>query len=312
MFKLKNKSINSDFSNLSLKVFQNISPANENDFLASYNLPKDLFYFDHIKPVAPRFEIVHNNQLGEVMVLVISNLHPTPPPNDVESRLETHTFIISQTESFWFIKDNYSKLYDQLATTYVNDIEKIEDLIFYAIRLSYINFIKELKYQKRKIDYLNKQANHQTNNKILNEVTQTEQNLVILEHTIESQEVAVSNLIDHSSFLELLDNDTLVHDVEWYNQQVNRLIHVYRDLFDAVSSLYSGIVSNNLNVLMKFLSSISIVLAASSFIAELWGMNTGGLPFESNNFGFFIMFTIAIFSGFIMYLFLKSRHFFDD
>lgn len=286
MFKLKNKSINSDFSNLSLKVFQNISPANENDFLASYNLPKDLFYFDHIKPVAPRFEIVHNNQLGEVMVLVISNLHPTPPPNDVESRLETHTFIISQTESFWFIKDNYSKLYDQLATTYVNDIEKI--------------------------DYLNKQANHQTNNKILNEVTQTEQNLVILEHTIESQEIAVSNLIDHSSFLELLDNDTLVHDVKWYNQQVNRLIHVYRDLFDAVSSLYSGIVSNNLNVLMKFLSSISIVLAASSFIAELWGMNTGGLPFESNNFGFFIMFTIAIFSGFIMYLFLKSRHFFDD
>ena len=258
MFKLKNKSINSDFSNLSLKVFQNISPANENDFLASYNLPKDLFYFDHIKPVAPRFEIVHNNQLGEVMVLVISNLHPTPPPNDVESRLETHTFIISQTESFWFIKDNYSKLYDQLATTYVNDIEKIEDLIFYAIRLS------------------------------------------------------SSNLIDHSSFLELLDNDTLVHDVKWYNQQVNRLIHVYRDLFDAVSSLYSGIVSNNLNVLMKFLSSISIVLAASSFIAELWGMNTGGLPFESNNFGFFIMFTIAIFSGFIMYLFLKSRHFFDD
>ena len=159
---------------------------------------------------------------------------------------------------------------------------------------------------------MNKQANHQTNNKILNEVTQTEQNLVILEHTIESQEIAVSNLIDHSSFLELLDNDTLVHDVKWYNQQVNRLIHVYRDLFDAVSSLYSSIVSNNLNVLMKFLSSISIVLAASSFIAELWGMNTGGLPFESNNFGFFIMFTIAIFSGFIMYLFLKSRHFFDD
>lgn len=236
MFRFKNKSINSDFSNLSLKVFQDISPANENDFLASYNLPKDLFYFDHIKPVAPRFEKIHNNHLGEVMVIVISNIHPTPPPNDVESRLETHAFIISQTE----------------------------------------------------------------------------QKLVILEHTIESQEIAFSNLLDCSSFVELPDNNLLIHDVKWYSQQVNRLIHVYRDLFDAVNSLYSGIVSNNLNVLMKFLSSISIVLAASSFIAELRGINTGGLPFESNNFGFFIMFTIAIFSGFIMYLFLKSRHFFDD
>ena len=122
----------------------------------------------------------------------------------------------------------------------------------------------------------------------------------------------LNNLLDDDEFTNTLDNDMLVHDVKWYNRQVNRLVHVYRDLFDAVSSLFSDIVSNNLNILMKFLSSISIVLAASSFIAELWGMNTGGLPFEFNDYGFLIMFIVSLISGFSMYLFLKNKHYFDD
>lgn len=312
MFNLKNKSINHDFNEFSLKIFKDISESDEYNFLASYNLPKDVFYFDDIKPVAPRYERVNNDQLGNTLIVVISNIIPTYPLTPVENRLETHVFIISEKEAFWFIKDPYSKLYDQLVSTYMDKISTIEDFLMYSILLSYVNFTKELQNHKTKINYLNNKANRQTSNQILNEVTQTEQNLVILEHTIETQEIAINNLLDDDAFIEMLNNDMLVHDVKWYNRQVNRLVHVYRDLFDAVSSLYSDIVSNNLNVLMKFLSSISIVLAASSFIAELWGMNTGGLPFELNDYGFLIMFIVSLISGFLMYLFLKKRHYFDD
>lgn len=312
MITLKNKSINTDFSTLRLKIFNGITEAEENEFLASYNLPKDVFYFDHIKPVAPRYEKIINNQLGETLIFVIANIRPNNPPSNVEGRLETHVFIISEKESFWFIKESYSDLYNQLVSTYLEKIDTVEDFIMYTILLSYVNFTRELEFHKQKIDYLNKQANHQTSNQILSEVTHTEQNLVILEHTIETQEIAINHLLDDDQFINMLNNEMLAHDVRWYNRQVNRLVHVYRDLFDAVSSLYSDIVSNNLNMLMKFLSSISIVLAASSFIAELWGMNTGGLPFEFNDYGFLIMFIISLISGVVMYLFLKNKHYFDD
>lgn len=312
MFKLKNKSINTDFDILPLRIFKDITDAEENEFLASYNLPKDVFYFDDIKPVAPRYENITNIQLGETLIFVLSNINPTNPPSNVEERLETHVFLIGEKESFWFIKDGYSILYDQLVSTYSDEINTIEDFLMYTILLSYVNFTRELEFHKQKINFLNTQANHQTSNQILNEVTQTEQNLVILEHTIETQEIAIDNLLDDEDFIGTLDNDMLVHDVKWYHRQVNRLVHVYRDLFDAVSNLYSDIVSNNLNVLMKFLSSLSIVLAASSFIADLWGMNTGGLPFEFSDYGFLIMFIIALVAGFLMYLFLKRKHYFDD
>ena len=312
MFKLKDKSINTDFDMLQLKVYKDITNAEENEFLASYNLPKDVFYFDNIKPIAPWYEKTVNIQLGETLIVVLSNIKPINPPSDVEERLETHVFIIGEKEAFWFIKDSYSNLYNQLISSYLDEIKTIENLLMYTILLSYENFIRELEFHKQKISYLNKYANHQTNNQILNEVTQTEQNLVILEHTIETQEIAIDNLLDDEEFIGKLDNDMLVHDVRWYNRQVNRLVHVYRDLFDAVSSLYSDIVSNNLNVLMKFLSTLSIVLAASSLIAELWGMNTGGLPFEFNDYGFLIVFIVSMFSGLSMYFFLKKKHYFDD
>ena len=312
MFNLKNKSINHDFNEFSLKIFKDISESDEYNFLASYNLPKDVFYFDDIKPVAPRYERVNNDQLGNTLIVVISNIIPTYPLTPVENRLETHVFIISEKEAFWFIKDPYSKLYDQLISTYVDEISTIENFLMYSILLSYVNFTKELKNHQTKIDYLNNKANHKTSNQILSDVTQTEQNLVILEHTIETQEYAINNLLKDELFIKKLDSDMLIHDVEWYNRQVNRLVHMYRDLFDAVSSLYSDIVTNNLNILMKFLSSLSIVLAVSSFITELWGMNTGGLPFEGNDNGFLIMFIVSMISGFLMYLFLKKRHYFDD
>ena len=312
MFNLKNKSINHEFKEFSLSIFKDISETDEYNFLASYDLPKDVFYFDDIKPVAPRYERINNVQLGNTLIVVISNIIPTYPLTPVENRLETHVFIISEKESFWFIKDGYSKLYDQLISTYEDEISTIEKFLMYSILLSYVNFTKELKNHQTKIDYLNNKANHKTSNQILSDVTQTEQNLVILEHTIETQEYAINNLLIDNLFIEKLNSEMLIHDVNWYSRQVNRLVHVYRDLFDAVSSLYSDIVSNNLNILMKFLSSLSIVLAASSFIAELWGMNTGGLPFEFNDHGFLIMFIVSMISGLSMYLFLKKRHYFDD
>jgi magnesium transporter len=69
-------------------------------------------------------------------------------------------------------------------------------------------------------------------------------------------------------------------------------------------------MSNTLNMLMKFLSSISLILASSGLIAELWGMNTGGLPFESNDYGTLIMIFIAFIAGLSMYIYLRRKNFF--
>ena len=48
---------------------------------------------------------------------------------------------------------------------------------------------------------------------------------------------------------------------------------------------YASIISNNLNSVMKFLTSVTIVLSLPTMIASFWGMNVE-LPFQHNIYGF--------------------------
>jgi len=193
-----------------------------------------------------------------------------------------------------------------------NEIDSVQSILLNAVLLSYTRFTEELEKQKEVIDKLNKQAISSTSRQTLIEVSNMERNLVMLQHTIETQEEAVTKLLDNEEFITKLNNPHLVHDVKWYNRQVKKLINVYRDLLDSISSLFSDIMSNNLNKLMKFLSSLSLVLASSSLIGDLWGMNTGGLPFEQSEYGTLIMIGVTLLAGIVMYLFLKNKEFFDD
>ena len=69
---------------------------------------------------------------------------------------------------------------------------------------------------------------------------------------------------------------------------------------------YGSIISNNLNGVMKTLTSITIVLAVPTMISSFWGMNVD-LPFEHNSFGFAIMISIACITTLIVTWWLKKK-----
>jgi magnesium transporter len=61
---------------------------------------------------------------------------------------------------------------------------------------------------------------------------------------------------------------------------------------------------------MKFLTSITIVLAVPTMISSFWGMNVK-LPFESSNFGFPIMICISIVLTILVTWWLKKKDMFN-
>ena len=72
---------------------------------------------------------------------------------------------------------------------------------------------------------------------------------------------------------------------------------------------YASIISNNLNGVMKFLTSITIVLAVPTMMSSFWGMNVE-LPFQHNPFGFVIMLIVAIILTLIVTWWLKKKDMF--
>ena len=57
--------------------------------------------------------------------------------------------------------------------------------------------------------------------------------------------------------------------------------------------MFASIISNNLNIVMRFLASITIILAIPTLFFSLWGMNVP-VPFAENAFGFWLVIAIAI------------------
>lgn len=271
-----------------------------------------MFDFDDIPHVAPRIESLYNENLGDTLIFVFSNIIDVDDNTSVEKRLESHTFILGQEVLFWFMNDKDSTLDEQFLKKKGSQTDSLQSILLNAGLISYTNFTDELHKQKRVIDELNERAINTTSRDVLIDVSDTERNMVMLQHTIDTQEKAFTKLLEDEEFVEKLGHPFLVHDIKWYNRQVKKLVHVYRDLLDTASSLFSDIMSNNLNKLMKFLSSLSLLLAATSLIGELWGMNTGGMPFEESGYGSWLMMGIALLAGIGMYLFLKNKEYFDD
>jgi len=302
----------SALKNSMLLLYRGPSLEEKNEIIEAYNLPEDVFDFDDLPTVAPRIEFLYNEKLGDTLIFVFSNIVRTEENSSVEARLETHTFILGQEKMFWITNKDTATLNQELIELKSFTIDSLESVILNAGLLSYTHFTAELAKQKRIIDQLNQTVVDSTKRQVLIDVSETERNMVMLRHTIDTQEVAFTRLLRNESFLEKLDNSHLVHDITWYNRQVQKLVSVYRDLLDTASSLFSDIMSNNLNKLMKFLSSLSLVLGASGLVGELWGMNTGGLPFEEAPYGTWIILGAAFLVGVSMYMYLKNREYFDD
>ena len=68
---------------------------------------------------------------------------------------------------------------------------------------------------------------------------------------------------------------------------------IYRDITSSTMDAFASIISNNLNTVMKILTSFTVVLAIPTIFASLWGMNVA-VPFQQSAFGFWIVLGMAL------------------
>lgn len=75
---------------------------------------------------------------------------------------------------------------------------------------------------------------------------------------------------------------------------------------EKLSDLYSSLVGNNLNDVMKTLTSITILLTVPTIIGGYWGMNTS-LPFSDEPYAFWWLLGLTLAVIVLMYFYLKKR-----
>jgi len=104
-------------------------------------------------------------------------------------------------------------------------------------------------------------------------------------------------------------NPELVEDVEIELRQAEETTNIYSNILTGMMDAYASVISNNLNVIMKKLTSISIILMIPTVVASFYGMNVPN-NLQDNHFGFWIVSLISlVVSVFGVFLF-KRRNLF--
>ena len=178
--------------------------------------------------------------------------------------------------------------------------------IFLRTALLYLKHLKEINKKTNTIeDELAKAMKNEELIKLLN----LEKSLVFFTTSLKSNELMMERL-QKTEIVKLdPDDKELLEDVLIENKQAIEMSNVYSNILSGMMDAFASVISNNLNVVLKFLTAVTIILMIPTFIASLYGMNIR-LPFQDHPYAFLITlgisFTLALISTFI---FIKRKWF---
>ena len=144
-------------------------------------------------------------------------------------------------------------------------------------------------------------------NKELIQMLGLEKSLVYFSTSLKGNELVLEKLMRTQFVKAYPEDEELLEDVIIENKQAIEMSNIYRDILSGTIDAFASVISNNLNIVMKVLASVTIILTIPSIIFGLWGSNVP-VPFETSPYGFWIVIAIAVlFTGAAVVWMLKKK-----
>ena len=179
--------------------------------------------------------------------------------------------------------------------------------ILYLNSSYYLMHLKQINKETEIAEYILKES---MKNKELLKLLSLEKSLVYFTTSLKSNELVMEKTM-RGKIIKLYEEDEdILEDAITENRQAIEMAKIYSDILNGTMDAYASIISNNLNGVMKTLTSITIVLAVPTMISSFWGMNVK-LPFENNPFGFVIMVLFAVITTLLVTWWLKRKDMFS-
>ena len=178
------------------------------------------------------------------------------------------------------------------------------DLLLHLILSAFVWFMKYLKLINYETKEAEKQLQRSIRNEELLELMRLERTLVYFITSIRGNEVMFSKLKGLLRQNSISYDQELLEDLEIEMQQARIMANVHSDILSGMMDAFASIISNNMNVVMKRMTSASIILMVPTLVASFYGMNVPNFH-EENTYAFAIItgvcLLISIFMGVVFY-----------
>ena len=176
--------------------------------------------------------------------------------------------------------------------------------ILYRNAASYLRYLRII---DRKSDQIEEKLHISQKNSELIELLELEKSLVYFTTSLRSNEVVLEKLLRTERVKKYPEDEDLLEDVIIENKQAIEMANIYSGILSGMMDAFASVISNNLNIVMKFLATVTIVLSIPTMIASFFGMNFDNIPLGHSPFGFFTIIVLTlIISGVVALLFRKK------
>ena len=201
-----------------------------------------------------------------------------------------------------FVRDDYFITVSLTKNYIIDNLEKRKNIITYKksrllLQIFYANaerFLMLLKRLNKETEVAESVLKNSMKNKELLKLLSLKKGLVYFTTSLKSNEVVMEKTL-RGNLIKLYEEDEDILDDA-----------IYSDILTGTLDAYASIISNNLNGVMQFLTSITIILAIPTMISSYWGMNVT-VPLQNNPFGFIIIVLFSILLGIIASLWLRRK-----
>ena len=154
-------------------------------------------------------------------------------------------------------------------------------------------YLTHLRQITKAVDALEDQLQLSTRNREVLQLLKYQKSLTLFTTALKSHELMMKRLQQSQLFRAYEEDEDLLEDVLTETQQAIEMTNISSNILSSMMDAFASIISNNLNTVMKFLASITIIVSLPTLITSYYGMNVK-LPFDDNMLAYLGILILAV------------------
>lgn len=169
-------------------------------------------------------------------------------------------------------------------------------------------FLKSLKELNKKTNIIERELQKSVRNHELVQLLSVQKSLVYYTTSIKTNELLLEKLQKSPVFRFKEDEKDLLEDVVTENKQAIEMANIYSSILTGTMDAFASVISNNLNIVMRRLTIVSIVLMIPTLISSFYGMNLA-IPFQDSAWAVWGVLSVSLLASLLGAIFLsRDKH----
>ena len=171
----------------------------------------------------------------------------------------------------------------------------------------YLKYLRQINKQSEQIELI---LHRSVENPALLDMMELGRSLLYFTTSLKGNNAVLEKLTKTAAITKYEEDEDLLEDVIIESKQASEMAETYSGVINGTMDAYSSIISNNMNVIQKFIAIVAIIITVPSMVFDAYGMNIDGVPFENHPNAFIIIVVLALLGSLLVYFYFKHKKMF--